>query len=125
MRQKENEVASSCLPTCQASTTAHSFITALTETRWTHSGKSVPPCFLISDVFCLTASLVSVAPMNMEGNYGPTSEVMPNSTRDGPMDHEIILAQLKRKDKFGLVRGIFISGKFHDLYFMFNALKIR
>lgn len=57
--------------------------------------------------------------------YGKTSEVMPNSTRDGLMDREIIRTKLKRKDKFGLARGTFIPGKFHDLYFMFHAIKIR
>lgn len=31
--------------------------------------------------------------MNMENEYGPTSEVMPNSTRDRLVDHEIVFTE--------------------------------
>lgn len=108
-----------CLPPLSGllGRTAHSFITALAETTQQSSGKSTPPCFLISHVFFLTSTFVSVTHMNMEDEYGPTSEVLPNSTRGWLVNHEIVFTE--RTDKFGLVGGTFIPGKFPDLYFMF------
>lgn len=94
-RQREQEVASSLSSSLSGfhGRTAHSFVTALAETTQQNSGKSTPPCFLINDVFSPTSTFVSVIHMNMEDEYGPTSEVPPNSTRDRPVNHEIVFTE--------------------------------
>jgi len=82
-------------PPCQGSmgTPPTLFVTALAETMQQNSGKSTPSCFLVSDVFSLTSASVSVTHMNMEDEYKPSSEVMPNSTRDRLFNHEIIFTE--------------------------------
>ncbi len=46
-----------------------------------------------SAMFSLTSTFVSVTRMNMEDEYGPTSEVKPNSTRDRPVNHEMVFTE--------------------------------
>lgn len=72
----------------------NSFITAIADTTQHISGLSTPPCFLISDVSCLTPASLLVAHMNIEDKYGLTSEVQPNSTRGELVKHEIVFTEV-------------------------------
>lgn len=65
--------------------------TVLTGLSRQNSGKSIPSCFLISDVFPLTP--VSVLVTLMEDECEPSSEVMSNSTEDRLFNHEIVFTE--------------------------------
>lgn len=69
-------------------------VTALAEVIQQNSGKSTPSCFLIRDVFSLTSTSVSVTHTNMEDGYVPSPQVLPNSTKDRPVNHEMVFTEV-------------------------------
>lgn len=88
--QREHEVPSS--PSGLGGPTARSFITALAEAAQQKRVEN-PLHHVSSSATSSRRPSISVSMTHMEDEYGTTSEVMPNSTKDSPVIHEIVFTR--------------------------------